>query len=527
MTISTTLLFSRAVDLMSKQQSDLASLQEKVATGKELVRPSDSPDLAVNISRIKASIDEMDAYRNSLNAVNDRLTIEESYIEGAKDVLIKMKQLTLQGANGNMGGRDREVIALEIDELTAEMKNLANGTDANGNFLFGGSRVASRPYEEDDDGVIRYQGDNFRPNIDYTANRRSPIGRNGLDVFKPVLSGESTPPVPGVYDVTLGGTLETSDAYTVLIDGQSFQYTVRPGDDTDQVLSRLAYEINESNRDGRVQNVEAAVIDGQLQITALDGVARQISVGSSNGGSTTDDLLPSVSTDTETSAALATLSGTMERGDAIKLTIGTRSITYHVTGDEGGITPTTPANVLASLKTTAESSGLFSESVSFDIDPENPSQLVMNPLRDNVGQIQLESIERTNINDQSIQVALSQEPTPALPERVEFFEALQNVSVMLRTGTQDEIQGTLDHLDQMLDIVTLSLADIGAEMNSIDGELAVNDDLKLQLEATLAGQEDLDYATAITELQAKMMSLEAAQSSFAKISQLSVFDYIR
>jgi Flagellin and related hook-associated proteins len=151
----------------------------------------------------------------------------------------------------------------------------------------------------------------------------------------------------------------------------------------------------------------------------------------------------------------------------------------------------------------------------------------MNPLRDNVGQIQLESIERTNINDQSIQVALSQEPTPALPERVEFFEALQNVSVMLRTGTQDEIQATLDHLDQMLDIVTLSLADIGAEMNSIDGELAVNDDLKLQLEATLAGQEDLDYATAITELQAKMMSLEAAQSSFAKISQLSVFDYIR
>ena len=44
MTISTTLLFSRAVSLMGQQQSDLASLQEKVATGKELVRPSDSPD---------------------------------------------------------------------------------------------------------------------------------------------------------------------------------------------------------------------------------------------------------------------------------------------------------------------------------------------------------------------------------------------------------------------------------------------------------------------------------------------------
>src|SRR6056300_1572495 len=159
MTISTTLLFSRAVSLMTRQQTELAQIQEKVSTGKELVRPSDSPALAVNISRIKSTIGQMDAYRNSLNSVNDRLRIEESYLEGSKDVLIKMKQLTLQGSNGSMTGRDREVIALEIDELVAEMKNLANGTDANGNFLFGGSRVASEPYAEDETGIIRYQGD--------------------------------------------------------------------------------------------------------------------------------------------------------------------------------------------------------------------------------------------------------------------------------------------------------------------------------------------------------------------------------
>ena len=52
MTISTTLLFNRAVSLMGRQQSALAELQEKVSTGKELVRPSDSPELAVHIARI-------------------------------------------------------------------------------------------------------------------------------------------------------------------------------------------------------------------------------------------------------------------------------------------------------------------------------------------------------------------------------------------------------------------------------------------------------------------------------------------
>ena len=527
MTISTTLLFSRAVSLMGHQQSELAALQEKVATGKELVRPSDSPDLAVNISRIKASIDELDAYKNSLNAVNDRLRIEESYIGGGKDVLIQLKQLALQGANGTVNGADREVIAIEVDELIAEMKNLANGTDANGNFLFGGSRVASMPYVEESDGVIRYQGDNFRPNIDYTANRRSPIGRNGLDVFKPVLSGASTEPVPGVYDITLGGTLEPTDSFTVVIDGQAFGHEVRPGDGVSQVLGRLAYQINEAGRVGQLSNLEAEVVDGALRVRALDGVARQVSAGSENGLEETDDLFSETTDGGQGGTVQVSLSGTMERGDALRLSVGSRSFTYHIDGDEGGMSPTTPAAVMESFKAAAEASGLFAQSVTLTIDPDNSQSLLVSPVRDNVGRIGFETIERTNINDQSVRVVMSGEPTPALPERVDFFESLQELAHVLRTGTQNQIEGKLDHLDQMLDIITLSLADIGAEMGSIDDEISINEDLKLQLQSTLSGQEDLDYASAITKLQARMMSLEAAQSSFAKISQLSIFDYIR
>jgi flagellar hook-associated protein 3 FlgL len=43
----------------------------------------------------------------------------------------------------------------------------------------------------------------------------------------------------------------------------------------------------------------------------------------------------------------------------------------------------------------------------------------------------------------------------------------------------------------------------------------------------LSGEKDLDYASAVTELSKEAMALEALQSSFAKISQLTLFDYIR
>ena len=143
-----------------------------------------------------------------------------------------------------------------------------------------------------------------------------------------MLLGESTEPVPGVYDLTLGGTLEAQDIYTVVIDGSAFSYEVRPGDSVEQVLGRLAYDVNEANRVGTLENLEASVQDGALQVTALDGVDRQISVGTSNSGDPVDDLFSSVFKDVDSSLVIAELNGTMERGDTVRLKIGTRSISY-------------------------------------------------------------------------------------------------------------------------------------------------------------------------------------------------------
>ena len=112
MTISTTLLFSRAVTLMSDRQSELASMQEKVATGKQIVRPSDGADTAVNIARLKNTISQFDGYKASLQATTDRLKVEEAYLQSATDVLSSIRQLSIQGANGTLGAIDRRAIAM-------------------------------------------------------------------------------------------------------------------------------------------------------------------------------------------------------------------------------------------------------------------------------------------------------------------------------------------------------------------------------------------------------------------------------
>ena len=47
----------------------------------------------------------------------------------------------------------------------------------------------------------------------------------------------------------------------------------------------------------------------------------------------------------------------------------------------------------------------------------------------------------------------------------------------------------------------------------------------LTLEETLAGIEDLDYAEALSRLSLEATTLEAAQQSFVRTQQLSLFNF--
>jgi flagellar hook-associated protein 3 FlgL len=89
------------------------------------------------------------------------------------------------------------------------------------------------------------------------------------------------------------------------------------------------------------------------------------------------------------------------------------------------------------------------------------------------------------------------------------------------------MQRGMGEIDKLIDGVTLAHANVGTDLNVIDQQTSVIDDTVINLKSTLSSVEDLDYNTAITKMNQQMLSLQAAQSSFAKISQMSLFDFIR
>ena len=110
---------------------------------------------------------------------------------------------------------------------------------------------------------------------------------------------------------------------------------------------------------------------------------------------------------------------------------------------------------------------------------------------------------------------------------VGFFQVMDNLITGLNTSKGPDIRRGVGELDDLMQGLSMARANIGTNLNVVDQQSSVIEDTTLNLKTTLSSIEDLDYASAITKMNQQMMSLEAAQASFAKVSQLNLFNYIK
>jgi len=82
------------------------------------------------------------------------------------------------------------------------------------------------------------------------------------------------------------------------------------------------------------------------------------------------------------------------------------------------------------------------------------------------------------------------------------------------------------NIDKALDHVLTARASIGSGLKEIESLDDLGSDLDLQYAQTLSELQDLDYVKAITDLTKMDVSLKAAQQSFMKLSNLSLFNYM-
>lgn len=115
----------------------------------------------------------------------------------------------------------------------------------------------------------------------------------------------------------------------------------------------------------------------------------------------------------------------------------------------------------------------------------------------------------------------------------DVFTTLDNIIATLRTphgggaAMQNSINTQFANLDQAIDVVSRARGMVGARMNALDQQSALNDDLTLQYKTSLSEVQDLNYYDAISQISSQTMALQAAQQTFTRIQGSKLFDYLR
>ena len=106
----------------------------------------------------------------------------------------------------------------------------------------------------------------------------------------------------------------------------------------------------------------------------------------------------------------------------------------------------------------------------------------------------------------------------------DVFDLADKMIESLESGKMEDV-----HLDRMnIAVEHFSYSkQLGSEMNRAEMQRGVNDKRLLLMNEDISNLEDADLAKLVTDLQAKLVSRNAAQQAFVKIAQDSLFNYIR
>jgi flagellar hook-associated protein 3 FlgL len=208
--VNTRAAHTAAVSRMSSLSAEIDTLQGQIALGKRILKADDDPVAFTRAAVLRRAEIASDSTRRAIDGAARRLTATDTALEGISNLVLRARELALQGSNGTLNADDRALLATEVSELAEQFAGLADARGSDGERLFGGAAAAGPAYGLDANGIMVWQGAGKAPAVD-VGGARIIGGIEGPDAFG------TTDPLTGARDLfatltALGEALAEPDA---------------------------------------------------------------------------------------------------------------------------------------------------------------------------------------------------------------------------------------------------------------------------------------------------------------------------
>ncbi len=178
---------------LRRHEAALSSLQTKMATQNRITDLREDPLAAARAVRYDSYLTRLERYERNALYAESYYTNVDGYLGHSQEVLQRIREIAVQGANGVYSQEDQRYMGVEVDQLLRELVQTANADGPDGTRLFAGDRAYTEPFRvvEGDvagagESVIKevvYQGAGASRNAEVAEGAYAELDLSGGEVF--------------------------------------------------------------------------------------------------------------------------------------------------------------------------------------------------------------------------------------------------------------------------------------------------------------------------------------------------------
>ncbi|SLJ91373.1 flagellar hook-associated protein 3 FlgL [Enterobacter sp. NFR05] len=260
MRISTQMMYDQNMRGITNSQTKWMDYGLQMSTGQRVNKPSDDPIAASQAVVVSQAQQQNEQYKTARTFATQKVSLEENVLSQVTTAVTAAHTSLVAAANGTLSDDDRASMATELQGVRDQLLNLANSTDGNGRYIFGGYKTDTPPFNA----AGAYNGGNVAISQQVDASRSMVIAHTGNQVFNSITSNAIPEP---------DGSTSQTNVFSMLDDAIAALKVPVSGNEAAQAVSQAALDKANRGLTNSLNNVSTvrAQLGTQLQeLTNLD-----------------------------------------------------------------------------------------------------------------------------------------------------------------------------------------------------------------------------------------------------------------
>ena len=151
------------------QEFRLNKANNQIGSQQRIQQLRDDPIAAGHLVRYQSYLSRVNQFEKNALTLSDQFSLREGYMDDSLQIMQRVRELAVTGANGIYNKEDLKNMATEVDELLKALVQNANAVSADGNSIFAGTNTKATAFDIEM-GNVEGSGVPLIQNVKYNGN---------------------------------------------------------------------------------------------------------------------------------------------------------------------------------------------------------------------------------------------------------------------------------------------------------------------------------------------------------------------